>query len=165
MASAYGNSSDSEEDTVEGRDSNVINSTSGRLPSNFQDSAANPTTRIDRDGVLSKSASCVAHMHSRFGHNLGHQSFDHSVKKEDHKLTSGSEFENTRAVPYFTTYNSPDPHGAEKSLLVKAMVPVNNKNALMVPQCDEDSSRMHVFCLEHAAEAEQQLRPTDAFFH
>ncbi|ESQ45713.1 hypothetical protein EUTSA_v10010068mg [Eutrema salsugineum] len=28
-----------------------------------------------------------------------------------------------------------------------------------VPRSDDDSSRLHVFCLEHAAEVEQQLRP------
>lgn len=28
-----------------------------------------------------------------------------------------------------------------------------------VPRSDDDSSRLHVFCLEHAAEVEEQLRP------
>ncbi|CAN1777307.1 Lysine-specific demethylase REF6 [Linum perenne] len=35
---------------------------------------------------------------------------------------------------------------------------LENTIPLLAPTCDEDSSRMHVFCLEHAVEVEQRLR-------
>jgi hypothetical protein len=144
LASAYGNSSDSEDDAVDDHESNAINSTPESLPSNVQVSHDNPMTRPDKDDILSESTSYEAH---RF------------EEDQDYKITSGVAFENTRRMSYSTTHSSQDANNAEKSLSVKAMDAVNHKNALLVPQCDEDSSRMHVFCLEHAVEAEQQLRP------
>nr|KYP46608.1 Jumonji/ARID domain-containing protein 2 [Cajanus cajan] len=84
---------------------------------------------------------------------------DHSLKKQDYNITSGVTFENSRTVPNSTSNCSQDAHDAERSLSNKPMIPFDNKNASMVLQSDEDSSRMHVFCLEHAIEAEQQLRP------
>jgi hypothetical protein len=112
-------------------------------------------TRPDKDDILSESTSYEAH---RFEGNFS-QPCDQSLEDQDYKITSGVAFENTRRMSYSTTYSSQDANNAEKSLSVKAMDAVNHKNALLVPQCDEDSSRMHVFCLEHAVEAEQQLRP------
>jgi hypothetical protein len=155
LASAYGNSSDSEEDAVDDHESNAINSTSESLPSNVQVSHDNPMTRPDKDDILSESTSYEAH---RFEGNFS-QPCDQSLEDQDYKITSGVAFENTRRMSYSTTYSSQDANNAEKSLSVEAMDAVNHKNALLVPQCDEDSSRMHVFCLEHAVEAEQQLRP------
>ncbi|XP_044487373.1 lysine-specific demethylase REF6 isoform X2 [Mangifera indica] len=52
---------------------------------------------------------------------------------------------------------SPDFHGADNMELSKAVVPVKNTDMPFTPRSDEDSSRMHVFCLEHAVEVEQQL--------
>ncbi|CAI0446292.1 unnamed protein product [Linum tenue] len=47
----------------------------------------------------------------------------------------------------------------ESAQCSKAIVPgEDTTGALLSPGCDEDSSRMHVFCLEHAVEVEQQLR-------
>ncbi|CAJ2644473.1 unnamed protein product [Trifolium pratense] len=159
LASAYGNSSDSEEDAVDNHESNTIHSTSESLPSNVQVSHDNPMTRHDKDDILSESTSYKAH---GFEGNLS-QPCDQSLEDQDYKTTSGVALENTRQMPYSTTYSSQyssqDANNAEKSLSVEAMVAVNHKNALLVPQCDEDSSRMHVFCLEHAVDAEQQLRP------
>lgn len=156
LASAYGSSSDSEEDAVDGHESNAINFTSESLPSNFCDSNDNPMTILDKDDTLSESASYEAHRNEC---NLSHHPRDQSFEEQDYKITSGAAFENTRAMPYSTTYSSRDTNDAEKSLSIEAIVPVNHKNVLLVPQCDEESSRMHVFCLEHAVEAEQQLRP------
>ncbi|RDY11754.1 Lysine-specific demethylase REF6, partial [Mucuna pruriens] len=162
LVSAYGNSSDSEEEhiAVDNNESNVINSASESLRSHTQDSHASPMTALDKgDDIPSKSASCEDFMHHRFECNLSHQSLDHSFKKQEYNNTSGVTSENTRAVPNSPANCSQDAHGAERSLSNKSMVPFDNKNASMVLQSDEDSSRMHVFCLEHAAEAEQQLRP------
>ncbi|KAL1323427.1 hypothetical protein HN51_033774 [Arachis hypogaea] len=138
LASTYGNSSDSEEEqgdsdiVVDGHESPVINATLGGSPSNFQDACAIPPTGPD----------------SR--NDFSHQSFDHSLEKQDSDTASGLALKNMRAM--YT-------NDTEKALLGKAMVPNDDKNASVIPQGDEDSSRMHVFCLEHAVEAEQQLRP------
>ncbi|KAG5049946.1 hypothetical protein JHK85_011049 [Glycine max] len=161
LASAYGNSSDSEEDQIadESHESNVINSASECLLSHTQDSYASPMTALDKgDDFPSTSASCED-VHRRFECNLSHQSLDHSLKKQDYNITSGVTFENTRTVPNSTSNCSQQAHNADRSLSNKSMVAFDNKNTSMVLQADEDSSRMHVFCLEHAAEAEQQLRP------
>ncbi|MED6124164.1 hypothetical protein PIB30_056575, partial [Stylosanthes scabra] len=142
LASAYGNSSDSEEEqgdsdiAVDGHESHVINTTSGGSPSTFQD--AIPSTGPDSRNEFS------------------HQSFDRPL---DSDTASGVALKNTRAMCNSTSNCTQDAHDAETSLLVKTMVPNDNKNASLMPECDEDSSRMHVFCLEHAVEAEQQLRP------
>ncbi|KAL3015618.1 hypothetical protein AAZX31_06G166100 [Glycine max] len=162
LASAYGNSSDSEEDhiTDDSHESNVINSASECLLSHTQNSHASPMTALDRDdNIPSTSATCENFMHRRFECNLNHQSVDHSLKKQDYNITSEVKFENTKMVPNFTSNCSQHTHDADRSLSNKSMVPFDNKNTSMVLQSDEDSSRMHVFCLEHAAEAEQQLRP------
>ncbi|XP_027339022.1 lysine-specific demethylase JMJ705-like isoform X2 [Abrus precatorius] len=165
LASAYGNS-DSEEDqgdpdiAVDSHESNVINSNSGRLLSLTPDSHASPMTALDRvDDISSKSANYEDHMHHRFESILSHDSFDHSSKKQDYDVTSGYTFKNIRTVPNSTSNCSQDSHDAERSLSVNPVVPIDNRSASLVPQSDEDSSRMHIFCLEHAVEAELQLRP------
>ncbi|KAL5076484.1 hypothetical protein RYX36_015468 [Vicia faba] len=155
LASAYANSSDSEEDAIDDHELNAINSTSESFPSNVQASHANPITTHDKDGILSESASYETQI---FEVNLS-QPCEQSSEEQDYKMTSEAAFENTRPVLCSIAYSSQDANNAEKSLSAEAMVAVNHKNALLAPQCDEDSSRMHVFCLEHAVEAEQQLRP------
>ncbi|GAV90266.1 JmjC domain-containing protein/JmjN domain-containing protein/zf-H2C2_2 domain-containing protein [Cephalotus follicularis] len=49
-------------------------------------------------------------------------------------------------------------HGAEKTKISKGTVPLENGDLSSSPPSDEDSSRLHVFCLEHAVEVEQQVR-------
>lgn len=39
-----------------------------------------------------------------------------------------------------------------------ALRPIDNRTMSFSSRADEDSSRLHVFCLQHAAEVEQQLR-------
>ncbi|XP_052732870.1 lysine-specific demethylase REF6 isoform X2 [Vigna angularis] len=162
LASAYGNSSDSEEDqiSVDDHETNVLISASESLLSHTQDSHASPVSALDSgDNITLMSTSCEGLMHRRFEGNLSHQSLDHSLKKQDYNITSGVTFENMKTVPTSTSNCSQDANDAERSLCKMSMVPFDNKNASMVLQSDEDSSRMHVFCLEHAAEAEKQLRP------
>ncbi|KAE8123988.1 hypothetical protein FH972_018901 [Carpinus fangiana] len=62
-------------------------------------------------------------------------------------------------VSHISSDCSPDAHDAEETKFGKAIVPIENTNMSLAPRSDEDSSRMHVFCLEHAIEVEQQLRP------
>lgn len=136
LASAYGNSSDSEEDQVDpdigGDDgeSNVINHPSG-----------------------SRSQKEISTL--PYG---SHQTFDYTDELKDYSITSGVAFKNMRAVPHSALNCSQDVHDAKTLMFGKARVPIGSKNVSFVPQSDEDSSRMHVFCLEHAAEVEQQLR-------
>nr|XP_007155510.1 hypothetical protein PHAVU_003G207700g [Phaseolus vulgaris]ESW27504.1 hypothetical protein PHAVU_003G207700g [Phaseolus vulgaris] len=151
LASAYGNSSDSEEDqgrldiALDGDELNVINhpSTNGSqemssMPSHFKDPHASPMVRVigldKEDDIHSRRMDNYEYyMHKRVEHIM--TPFDYSVKSEDLDNTSGVAFRNTRAVPHLSLNRSQDTH------------------------TDEDSSRMHIFCLEHAVEAEQQLRP------
>lgn len=135
LASAYGNSSDSEEDQVHpdkgggNGESNVTNHSSG-----------------------SKSQSEISSLPSG-----NHQTFDYAVGSKDYNITSGVAFKNMRAVPHSTLNCSQDVQDAERLMFGKGRVPIDAKNIPIVPQSDEDSSRMHVFCLEHAAEVKQQL--------
>ncbi|KAF7838215.1 lysine-specific demethylase REF6 [Senna tora] len=83
---------------------------------------------------------------------------------EDHESNvinrpSGTEFKSTRAVPRCTFNYPQDIHDAETSMFGNGVASIDNKSASLLPQSDEDSSRLHVFCLEHAAEVEQQLLP------
>ncbi|CAJ1943713.1 unnamed protein product [Sphenostylis stenocarpa] len=151
LASAYGNSSDSEEGqggldiALDGDELNVINhpATNGSqemssLPSQFQDSHDSPMGRVIRldkgDDIPSRRIDNYEYyMHKRVERIM--TPFDYSVKSEDDDNTSGVAFRNTWAVPHSTLNCSEDTHAGE------------------------DSSRMHIFCLEHAVEAEQQLRP------
>ncbi|KAI9087643.1 hypothetical protein K1719_030513 [Acacia pycnantha] len=96
LASAYGNSSDSEEDQVDPDDeSNVMNRPSGPAFKNM-----------------------------------------------------------SRTLNY-----SQDVHEAETPMLCNTGCPIDDGSASLLPHSDEDSSRLHVFCLEHAAEVVQQLHP------
>ncbi|XP_019463749.1 PREDICTED: lysine-specific demethylase REF6 isoform X1 [Lupinus angustifolius] len=168
LASAYGDSSDSEEDkgesdiAVEGDELNMINHPSAIrskeiscLPSHTQDCHASPGVRLDRGGDIPSNSteSYEDYMHKRVEHIMSPS--DYSVKSEDYDITSGVAFKNMAAVRHSMSNCSQD---AETSLLGKAVVPID-KHVSLVPLSDEDSSRMHVFCLEHAVEAEKQLRP------
>lgn len=48
--------------------------------------------------------------------------------------------------------------GGETLKLPKTVAPGEDGNMPLCERPDEDSSRMHVFCLEHAIEVEQKLR-------
>ncbi|KAF8408360.1 hypothetical protein HHK36_007509 [Tetracentron sinense] len=54
---------------------------------------------------------------------------------------------------------SPVVHFAETTKVSNVDNSVENTNRLLMQRSDEDSSRMHIFCLEHAVEVEKQLRP------
>ncbi|KAJ7956116.1 Lysine-specific demethylase REF6 [Quillaja saponaria] len=181
LASTYGNSSDSEEDEVEHdlavdcNESNLMNCPAGSrsqhkiscLPSYFQDchGIASGTqglpllTYDDRDGV---------DHYEDFGHRRANsedrspQNFDCSVESEDDDIASiesdGCEGRNFKPVSESTSDSSQDINDAEQPTFSKALLPMDNKDTSFSPQSDEDSSRVHVFCLEHAAEVEQQLR-------
>lgn len=135
LASAYGNSSDSEEDQVDPDDkSNVMNSPSGSLsqnmsslPSHFQDCYPS-AVRVHGDyGQKANSEGCYT--------------------------TSGTAFKHMSCSLNY----SQDVHEAETPMLCNTGCPIDDGSASLLPHSDEDSSRLHVFCLEHAAEVVQQL--------
>ncbi|CBI14884.3 unnamed protein product, partial [Vitis vinifera] len=68
-------------------------------------------------------------------------------------------FRDPLAISWATSKYSPVGHDAERAKFSNAIVPVENTNMSFAPRSDEDYSRIHVFCLEHAVEVEQQLRP------
>lgn len=62
------------------------------------------------------------------------------------------------AISWATSKYSPAAHDAERAKFSNAIVPIENTNMPFASRSDEDYSRIHVFCLEHAVEVEQQLR-------
>ncbi|GAB4860532.1 hypothetical protein Ancab_035692 [Ancistrocladus abbreviatus] len=55
--------------------------------------------------------------------------------------------------------SSPSTHDLDMTQISSDNAAVENPIVPFSQRCDEDSSRMHVFCLEHAVEVERQLRP------
>jgi hypothetical protein len=53
---------------------------------------------------------------------------------------------------------SPIVHDIEKTKFNRPIAPIENPDMPFTQRSDKDSSCMHVFCLEHAVEIEQQLR-------
>ncbi|XP_042479657.1 lysine-specific demethylase JMJ705 [Macadamia integrifolia] len=52
---------------------------------------------------------------------------------------------------------SPVAHFSESTKISNAEIPFDNKSMSVIHRCDDESSRMHIFCLEHAVEVEKQL--------
>lgn len=150
LATAYGSSSDSEDDqgnsdnAVDGDDLNIVKHPPA---SKSREMSCLASTSIDNYEY---------YMHKRVERIMS--PFDTSVKSEDYDITSGVALKHSRAGPH-STLNSSQDTCAETPLLGKTVIPVEHKNVPLAPPCDDDSFRMHVFCLEHAAEAEEQLRP------
>lgn len=59
-------------------------------------------------------------------------------------------------LPHVTATSSSVANRTE-SAIGSALVPVQNRGTLFPQNSDEDSSRSHVFCLQHAFEVEQKL--------
>ncbi|XVF49714.1 hypothetical protein PTKIN_Ptkin04bG0035400 [Pterospermum kingtungense] len=181
LASAYGNSSDSEEDRVEPNTTvsgdetkSAIVSPERKFQSNnsgFSPGGANGShnpslSRLDSE---EEAPVHVVDCYSESGprsveiRNKSPQTFDRVLEFETNTLAStrSNGLEDKFRDPITTSHanpsNSPVTHGTEKMSFRKAIVPTENADIPFAPRSDEDSSRMHVFCLEHAVEAEQQL--------
>ncbi|GJV45033.1 lysine-specific demethylase REF6, partial [Tanacetum coccineum] len=77
------------------------------------------------------------------GTNYSRGSFEHNESLKDVNCSRGnSEY----GIESFSA------HESQKAVQQNENMPMNST-------CDEDSSRMHIFCLEHALEVEQRLRP------
>lgn len=189
LALTYANSSDSEEDQLEPDIPVYTDEISPRnclLESKFQcDNNGLPSIKRDhyagatRGESLSFSRlvcgdevplqivdSYANNIHERANFkDRSHHASDCSVELEADNLAStesnSSEgiFRDPLAISWATSKYSPVGHDAERAKFSNAIVPVENTNMSFAPRSDEDYSRIHVFCLEHAVEVEQQLRP------
>lgn len=142
LASTYGNSSDSEDDNVEpkatasGDETNSTNTMPGRKlqHNDFKEEAPVHVTNCDpepgseRVGIKYRSPPTMNQ--ELVSNGLGDKCSDPAIESQ----------------------------GGEKMRFSKAFARVENADIPFAPKSDEDSSRMHVFCLEHAIEVEQQLR-------
>ncbi|XP_015580157.2 lysine-specific demethylase REF6 [Ricinus communis] len=77
----------------------------------------------------------------------------------DNMEPNGSEcrFGDAVSISHINSNCSPAVHDTEK-MKFRRVVPRGNGDMPFAQRSDEDSSRMHVFCLEHAVEVEQQFR-------
>eukprot|EP00258_Populus_trichocarpa_P022258 XP_024438277.1 lysine-specific demethylase REF6 [Populus trichocarpa] len=62
------------------------------------------------------------------------------------------------SIPHMSLNCSPIVHDTEKTKFNRPTVPIENPDMPFTQRSDRDSSCLHVFCLEHAVEIEQQLR-------
>ncbi|KAG5234201.1 lysine-specific demethylase REF [Salix suchowensis] len=62
------------------------------------------------------------------------------------------------SMPHMSLNCSPIVQDTEKTKFNRPTVPIENPDMPFTQRSDKDSSCMHVFCLEHAVEIEQQLR-------
>ncbi|XP_062116062.1 lysine-specific demethylase REF6 [Humulus lupulus] len=182
LALHYGNSSDSEEDqareddSVYDKETNTTNcspESKYRCESSslsFQNSlsdAAGDDGRSPREIDLGEErASQNADFHKENGHNRDNvkyssrQNFDCSVDASNNVASTETNclVGKIRDPMIVSQACSADTYDAEATRFCKATVPMKNDVVPFVPLSDEESSRMHVFCLEHAVEVEQQLR-------
>lgn len=177
LAITYGNTSDSEEDQVEPNvpmyDDKETKLTECLLERKYQhDFHAAAAGSQDLSFV---SLDCedeaplqISYVEPEFRRDYlndkNRQMSDCSVEFETDKLdcSKPNGFVGCFGDPIAASYASnisPVVHGGENVEFCKAIVPVTNADISFAPRSDEDSSRMHVFCLEHAVEVEQQLRP------
>lgn len=177
LAMTYGNSSDSEEDQVNPDISVDINETNmtkcspeQKYEQDFHGDATGShslsLTRVDCQDEAPLQAidyfGVPGFRRANFK-DRSPQGSDCSVEFEtdnpDFSKSNGLNglFGGTMTVSHASNF-SPDFHGADNMEFSKAIVPVKNTDMPFTPRSDEDSSRMHVFCLEHAVEVEQQLR-------
>lgn len=189
LAMTYGNSSDSEEDQGEPdfpacADQKKLTNSSSESIYQFDNSGFPPMQDCPQGATRVRSPSLSRHdgedefpsvqifdcnaQHGLRRANLkegSHQTSDCSVEFRTDDLASRKSdglmdtFSDPMTVSHVSSDGSPDVHDVEKTKFGKADLPRENTKMSFSPRSDEDSSRMHVFCLEHAVEVEQQLRP------
>ncbi|TYI18047.1 hypothetical protein ES332_A07G063500v1 [Gossypium tomentosum] len=168
LASTYGNSSDSEEDrpepnaTIFHDETNPTN-VSPERKIQYNDSGFSPSeVNTSRNPSLSRLNS---EEESPFDIKNGSpETFDPDLefKTDNLILRRSNGLEDKFRDPMTSSHVNPNysraAHGIEKMRFSMAVLPMENVDIPCVQRTDEDSSRMHVFCLEHAVEVEQQLR-------
>ncbi|GMJ14010.1 relative of early flowering 6, Jumonji domain-containing protein 12, ETHYLENE INSENSITIVE 6 [Hibiscus trionum] len=171
LASTYGNSTDSEDDNVEpnatasGDEMNSADTSPGRKlehnDSGFSPGTANASHTLSLPRLNSEEApvhvtDCDPKPGSK-GVDIKYripQTLDKAVELETENLAS------RRSNGFRDKFSDPTTgsHVQETMRFSKAMARTENADIPFAPKYDEDSSRMHVFCLEHAVEVEEQLR-------
>ncbi|KAM1981724.1 hypothetical protein ACFX15_038177 [Malus domestica] len=152
LALNYGNSSDLEEDQVE-TDAPVCSDepkvTNCSLESRYRDQSAS----------LPSGGTSGVHSPSSPGSDCENEL---RLQNFDHYATDGRKIANFKDTGHQDIDSSADfrtnNYASTATGFGKAIVPMQKTNTSCHPGCDEDSSRMHVFCLEHAVEVQQQLR-------
>lgn len=182
LALNYGNSSDSEDDQVDptvsvfGDKNNETNCSLGSHQ-NENCSSTLQDCHGDASGPCGHSLSGLNSEAEHTSQNVdlckenacirddikddSHQRLDSTVDLESNNLASkeSNSLEGKFRDPMNVLHTClSDSYDAETTKFGKPIAPVKNANMPFAPMCDEDSSRMHVFCLEHAVEVEQQLR-------
>lgn len=151
LALTYGDSSDSEDDQVEA-DVFVNGSSDCSLESKDINYDTGSPSLHHYSGATSSDEE---HEHARGDLNdRNDRTFDCSVEFETNNFSMesnclGGRFKHHRDSHHGDLSRSSVAHEAE------AVV----RNGIFAPRSDEDSSMKHVFCLQHAVEVEQQLRP------
>lgn len=179
LAITYGNSSDSEEEQVEPNvpmcDDKETKLTECLLERKYQQNFHAAAAAAGSQDLSFISLDCedeaslqISNVQPEFRRDYlndkNPQMSECSVQFETdkHDCSKPNGFDGCFGDPIAASYASkcaPVIHGGENVEFSKAIVPVMNAEMSFAPRSDEDSSRMHVFCLEHAVEVEQQLRP------
>ncbi|CAL5375156.1 unnamed protein product [Camellia sinensis] len=180
LALNYGNSSDSEEEAVEADiplfDSEIksrdcspessLQCDDTGLPSLKRHSEATGCHRLAFDDDVPHQVidSYVDDGHPRSNFMGKYRTFDYSVEFE----TDNTAFMESNSVGSWSRHQmklspsasngSPVAHRGVTGIS-NVVSPFENTTMSFAPRSDEDSSRLHVFCLQHAAEVEQRLRP------
>lgn len=179
LAITYGNSSDSEEEQVEPNvpmcDDKETKLTECLLERKYQQNFHAAAAAAGSQDLSFISLDCedeaslqISNVQPEFRRDYlndkNPQMSECSVEFETdkHDCSKPNGFDGCFGDPIAASYASkcaPVIHVGENVEFSKAIVPVMNAEMSFAPRSDEDSSRMHVFCLEHAVEVEQQLRP------
>ncbi|GMJ13702.1 relative of early flowering 6, Jumonji domain-containing protein 12, ETHYLENE INSENSITIVE 6 [Hibiscus trionum] len=163
LASTYGNSSDSEDHvepnaTVSGDERNSTNDSPERK-FHYNDSGF---SAVDANGGCNPSLSRLASVAEAPVHAIDcdsePQTLDNTILFETDTLASRRSNDLDDKFSDANPSYSSATHGTKKMRFGNATVAMENVDIRFAPRSDEDSSRMHVFCLQHAVEVEQQLR-------
>lgn len=165
LAMTYGNSSDSEDDQGEpdfpacAEQKKLTNSSSESI---YQcDNSGLPSMQDCPQGATGvRSPSLSRHGVEDGSNQTSDCSAEFRTDDPDSRRSDGlmDTFSDPITVSHVSSDCSLDVHDVDQTKFGKENVPRENKNMSFAPRSDEDSSRMHVFCLEHAKEVEKQLR-------
>ncbi|KAJ6410320.1 hypothetical protein OIU84_007134 [Salix udensis] len=152
LALNYGNSSDSEEDQK------YCDAATGGLPQS-------PSSLDEQDDVPLK-ANDMYPEHGDRGDNLKDKTYD--TLKSSFGFPTGNpdsiesnildgRYRDPMSMPHVSLNCSPIVHDAERTKFNRPIAPLEKPDMPFTQRSDKESSCMHVFCLEHAVEIEQQL--------
>lgn len=157
LASVYGNSSDSEDEHVE-PDFSVGDDETNLTKCTPEVQAIDSHGELKLGIVAFKDGSQQGSGSAEFETNLDSSKInglDGSFRDPMTALNPAKSYQRASN----TASCSSSVQDAENVEFINAIVPSQHTNMSFAPRSDEDSSRLHVFCLEHAMEVEQQLRP------